>query len=311
MTQDFYERLGVERQASTAEIRVAYSGVVAKLGKRRKALAEHGGDTIALDLVWQGTEEAWGVLSDAVRRRKYDAMLKVAQEGRPDNHEALWAQVNESLTAPGALTAAELVDAVTDLGLGTEHRSRRHDPIAVEEVASPELPATDPLGGRIENPSEAALVDLEALADGPGTEDDTDNSGVLVPLPGASPLRINTPLRIVDGKDATSQVLVMPEKEINKPVVSTEEVARMVDELGATGELLRSVREVRGLSLQDVANTTRIAARFLEAIEQEELDDLPSLTFVRGYVREMARVLLLDEEHVVRGYMEHVSGKAK
>ena len=75
MTQDFYERLGVERQASTAEIRVAYSGVLAKLGKRRKALAEHGGDTIALDLVWQGTEEAWGVLSDAVRRRKYDAML--------------------------------------------------------------------------------------------------------------------------------------------------------------------------------------------------------------------------------------------
>ncbi|HIE68856.1 MAG TPA: helix-turn-helix domain-containing protein [Planctomycetes bacterium] len=155
------------------------------------------------------------------------------------------------------------------------------------------------------------MVDLESLVAQHDPEDDTDNSGVVVALPGASPLRVDTALRVVDGKGATSQVLVMPEKEISKPIVSAEEVARMVDELGATGKLLRSVREVRGLSLQDVANTTRIAARFLEAIEQEQLDDLPSLTFVRGYVREMARVLLLDEEYVVRGYMDHVAGKAK
>jgi cytoskeletal protein RodZ len=77
----------------------------------------------------------------------------------------------------------------------------------------------------------------------------------------------------------------------------------MVEEHGYTGALLRSVREARKIALQDMSDTTRISTRYLEAIESDQYDVLPSATFVRGYIREMARMLNMDVEQVVEGYM--------
>ena len=47
----------------------------------------------------------------------------------------------------------------------------------------------------------------------------------------------------------------------------------------------------------------RLSIRYLSAIEEDEHDVLPSATFVRGYIREMARVLAIDEDSTVSGYM--------
>jgi cytoskeletal protein RodZ len=49
--------------------------------------------------------------------------------------------------------------------------------------------------------------------------------------------------------------------------------------------------------------------RYLDAIEREDYAALPSAAaFVRGYVREMARLLDLDVERIVEGYMRRFSG---
>ncbi len=80
---------------------------------------------------------------------------------------------------------------------------------------------------------------------------------------------------------------------------------------GPTGALLRAVRELRGLSLQAVHESTRISMPTLAAIEAEDFDALPSgAVFVRGYVRDIARTLGLDEQLVVEGYMRrfHLDG---
>ena len=44
-----------------------------------------------------------------------------------------------------------------------------------------------------------------------------------------------------------------------------------------------------------------------QAIEGDDHGSLPSATFVKGYVREMARMLKLDEQVVVEGYMARLS----
>jgi cytoskeletal protein RodZ len=80
-----------------------------------------------------------------------------------------------------------------------------------------------------------------------------------------------------------------------------------VGELGWTGGLLRRVREERAMSLRDLGEATRITARYLEAIEGDLFDQLPSSTFVKGYLREIARVLQLDEAALVKGYMRRMS----
>ena len=51
------------------------------------------------------------------------------------------------------------------------------------------------------------------------------------------------------------------------------------------GAYLRSLREAKGGSLEDMARSTRVGIRHLEALEDERLIDLPSPVFVRGFIR--------------------------
>src|SRR5262245_65443668 len=51
------------------------------------------------------------------------------------------------------------------------------------------------------------------------------------------------------------------------------------------GAYLRSLREAKGGSLEDMARSTRVGIRHLEALEEERLADLPSPVFVRGFIR--------------------------
>ena len=71
---------------------------------------------------------------------------------------------------------------------------------------------------------------------------------------------------------------------------------------GNFGELLRREREMREISLEEVTVATRIAPRFLRALENEDWDKLPGGAFNRGFVRSIARYLGLDEERLLSEY---------
>ena len=71
---------------------------------------------------------------------------------------------------------------------------------------------------------------------------------------------------------------------------------------GTFGESLKRERELRGVTLEEISAATRIATRFLKAIENEQWDQLPGGVFNRGFVRAMARFLGLDEENTVAEY---------
>ncbi len=59
---------------------------------------------------------------------------------------------------------------------------------------------------------------------------------------------------------------------------------------------------MRGVTLEEISAATRIAERFLKAIENDQWDQLPGGVFNRGFVRAMARYLGLDEENIVAEY---------
>ncbi len=71
---------------------------------------------------------------------------------------------------------------------------------------------------------------------------------------------------------------------------------------GTFGESLKREREMRGVALEEISTATRIATRFLQAIENEQWDQLPGGVFNRGFVRAVARYLGLDEENIVAEY---------
>lgn len=62
------------------------------------------------------------------------------------------------------------------------------------------------------------------------------------------------------------------------------------------GELLRSKREEKGLSLKTISQQTKIHMGLLEHLENNELTKLPSKTYVRGFVKSAAKILGIEQE---------------
>lgn len=71
---------------------------------------------------------------------------------------------------------------------------------------------------------------------------------------------------------------------------------------GNFGEALRREREMRGVSLEEISNATRISTRFLLALENEQWHELPGGVFNRGFVRSISRFLGLDEDALIAEY---------
>jgi cytoskeletal protein RodZ len=88
------------------------------------------------------------------------------------------------------------------------------------------------------------------------------------------------------------------------PVVVDQEPQRpeTVSELASFGEELRREREIRGISLKEISDATKISRRFLEALERNDHKTLPAQVFTRGFVREYARYVGLNPEEMVNRY---------
>jgi cytoskeleton protein RodZ len=72
--------------------------------------------------------------------------------------------------------------------------------------------------------------------------------------------------------------------------------------MGAFGDRLRREREMRGITLDEITESTKISRRHLEALEREHFDQLPGGVFNKGFVRAYARFLGLDEDQAVADY---------
>lgn len=79
------------------------------------------------------------------------------------------------------------------------------------------------------------------------------------------------------------------------------------------GELLKEKRLKKDLTIEEVANRTRIKTEYLEAIEKNDFKNLPALTFTKGFLRSYAKTLRVNPDTVVamfrRDFVEDKSGQ--
>lgn len=73
--------------------------------------------------------------------------------------------------------------------------------------------------------------------------------------------------------------------------------------MASFGETLRRERELRGVSLREISDSTKISVRFLQALEQDRLDVLPGGVFRRAFVKQYARHIGLDPERLVAEFV--------
>ena len=69
------------------------------------------------------------------------------------------------------------------------------------------------------------------------------------------------------------------------------------------GSWLRSQREVRQIELESISQSSKINIRYLEALELDRFDLLPATIFVKGFLREYARIVGLDPDEVLNFYL--------
>ncbi|MBK7648994.1 MAG: helix-turn-helix domain-containing protein [Betaproteobacteria bacterium] len=83
---------------------------------------------------------------------------------------------------------------------------------------------------------------------------------------------------------------------MNEQVSTHEKVAEEVIAFTGVpvGEQLRLARESRGIELLDIAQTLKLGPRQVEALESGDWKGLPGNTFVRGFVRNYARLMQID-----------------
>jgi cytoskeleton protein RodZ len=65
------------------------------------------------------------------------------------------------------------------------------------------------------------------------------------------------------------------------------------------GFFLKSERERKGLSLEHLAKVTRLRVQYIEALETEDWDKLPSQVFIKGFIKTYAKALGLEYREVM------------
>jgi cytoskeleton protein RodZ len=73
------------------------------------------------------------------------------------------------------------------------------------------------------------------------------------------------------------------------------------------GEELKRRREEQGITLSEIAESTRIGTRFLKSIEEGNFSTLPGGIFTRSFIRAYAKKVGMDEDEAITLYHQQTS----
>jgi hypothetical protein len=98
---------------------------------------------------------------------------------------------------------------------------------------------------------------------------------------------------------------------VQDAVTSPSAVPAPVSGLGLTmlpdgdlgGDVIRTLREGRGMTLDALAEATKIRKPYLKAIEEQDIPNLPARVYLRGFLTQIARVLKVDRARLADGYL--------
>ncbi len=306
--QTYYEILDLTRTAGPADLHDAYVRAKKYLSPDSMvvySLAEPGEAEAFIAKV----EAAYQVLSDPALRARYDASLDDPDRVAPPVPPA---PLPEQQTLPEIFRVVDQTPwTPREGGLRRDPAGRASDnggstaaeqpkPESPVEAAAPPRPDASPVEPKpIPAPPEPAARPDSELRSSPGP----------LKLPESLPLA-HPPLPRSEAPVLAAEMALQEQPRPMELVGGRLERPRAPDIDADTkihGELLRRVREARGVSMRDLADRTRIGITHLENIEADHYDALPAIVYVRGMLMSVARELRLDPVRVSRSYVELVA----
>lgn len=272
--QSYYEVLDVSFNANPEVIRTAY--IRAKNAYNRDSLAAYSlFDKEESKRILNEIEEAYTILSDSDKRRKYDESHGIVSS------ESVYDSYHRGNHAVAAF-ARDSMAAQSDL----DSYSFEEDPFRkVAETAS-----------RLSQPEQAAPA-----------------PAVPVAAPAAAPAQIAEPShieRLRALQDIGQPGAGAKNYQISRSFEPNPEMEERIKSLqNVNGGFLRSVREYKRVSADEIMNILKISKNYFTALEEDDLARLPANVFVRGFVIQYAKALKLDHEKVASAYMEFLKAK--
>lgn len=80
---------------------------------------------------------------------------------------------------------------------------------------------------------------------------------------------------------------------------------KIQDSIDFTGAFLKEIREYKNVTIERMAEMTRVGKTHINAIENDDVSKLPADVYTRGYVYQYAKVLKLDPDKVATSYLIH------
>jgi hypothetical protein len=280
--QSYYEILDIPPDATVEEIRAAYLRVKAAYSKDSLALYSLM-DASENQRYIQQAEEAYRVLSNPEKRREYDR-----------NHGVLL--TTESLERDNVIH----FDRVPPM-----------EGIDSEDLLIP--PTTDIETAQKTNAPQSSLKQSYSMEHWMGTTDMACEiqSDPMRPPPTEpySPV-IKTTISSPSDPPKTEVETKVPSYESRTQTQINREI---LTETEFRGSFLRKVREARQISIEEVADYTKIKRQYIEAIEEEDFNRLPAAVYVRGFVIQYAKMLRLPHDRVSSAFMNryHLAKKNK
>lgn len=286
--QSYYEVLDVSFNANPEIIRTAY--IRAKNAYNRDSLAAYSlFDKEESKRILNEIEEAYTILSDSDKRRKYDESHGiVSSESVYDNYH----RGNHAVAA----FARDQMASQGDL----DRYSFEEDPFRkVAETAT-----------RLKDEQNAAAARQADAAPAPAPAASPAAASYTPPAP-AKPLQEPSHIeRLRALQDIGQPGSGARNYQITRTFEPNPEMEEKIKNLqNVSGAFLRSVREYRRVSSDEIMNILKISKNYLNALEEDDVARLPANVFVRGFVIQYAKALKLEHDKVATAYMEFLKAK--
>jgi hypothetical protein len=281
--QTLYEILEIPQDASSPAISAAVERARALYGPGSLATYTLMSPEEAAALVAR-IDEAQATLLDPEARKRYDASL-APQEGE------VRAAVNGSLGGNG-------VSGVNGSNGIQGSAGPVFTPVPViPALQPPPAPPTAPTPAKPEMPEMTAPPEPE-----PAPVVSAPPPPPAVPAAAAprAPIRLDREIQPVQPPEPPPAAAPPAEVEVPMP-----------EGAAWTGDALRRVREARGITVQQIAERTKVTRYHVENIEAERYGALPAPVYLRGILLTIARELRLDGQKVARAYLERAAASGQ
>ena len=100
-------------------------------------------------------------------------------------------------------------------------------------------------------------------------------------------------------------------KEAFVKIEERKEEIKEINNKEISGKFLKAVREKMKMSQKELSLKSCITLKIINAIEEENVNLLPPVPYLKGILKEYARALSLPEELVIEQYLKRLNEKKK